>query len=338
MPDPVTHHYFSHRVLSGMEAAVCRCIDELIFDRALQGPDPWSTLRFYGGKQKQYACRSGIMHKEHTGAFLAALACEARTEPSQPLFSLLAGAICHYCLDRAAHPYIIGKGGEYNGDPASYHLRGGHVRLERAIDSHFIRYVYGKRPWHFSIPREILRLKAYPETLRNPLNRVFRRVYGWEDAFDGLNAALRDECLFYAIMQDPLGLVHYLLRPISGGSSNFCLYSYYRREIDPTRLDYMNTQHAPWRHPFDRTLVSTASFFDLLDQAEADARTMLQGAYAFVYEGRELSLADLFGNSNYSTGFPWDDPRNQMRPNCEPFAYGGKYWDRELSPGCNNKK
>ena len=330
MPDPVTHYAFAHRVISELKADFCRQIHGPVFDRALQGPDPWSTIGFYGGGKKQYACRSGVMHKEHTGQFLSALAREAKAAPSPQLFSLLAGAICHYCLDRTTHPYIIAKGGDWDGTPATRHLRSGHVRLERAIDSHFIRQIWDKRPWRISIPRKIMGLRAYPEVLRQPLNRVVQSVYGWENAFDDLNAALRDERLFYGLMQDPLGLVHYLLRPISGGRTNFCLYSYYRREIDPAQLDYMNTSHTPWQHPFDSTLISTASFFDLLDRAEADARAMLQGVYAFVYEAAEVSLTDLFENSNYSTGFPVDDPRNQAHPHYAPLSYGGTYWNEGL--------
>ena len=92
----------------------------------------------------------------------------------------------------------------------------------------------------------------------------------------------------------------------------------------------MNTSHTPWQHPFDSTLISTASFFDLLDRAEADARAMLQGVYAFVYEAAEVSLTDLFENSNYSTGFPVDDPRNQAHPHYAPLSYGGTYWNEGL--------
>lgn len=329
MPDSVTHHYFGWCVWSELETEIRQGIDAGVFERALQGPDPWSTIGFFGGDGKQFARRSGVMHKERTGLFLETLARESAAEPELPTFSVLAGFICHYCLDRLAHPYITCKGGEYDGTPATNQFRGGHVRLERAIDSYIIRTHYGAVPWHFSIPRRILGLKRYPESLRRPLNRVFRRVYGWEDSFDLLNRAMKDEARFYALMQDPTGLVHYLLRMVSGGKTNYCMYSYYRRDADGEKLDYLNEGHRPWNHPFDPEIHSEESFFDLFERAKADAVKMIRGASDVVSGGKNVDLSALFGNSSYATGFDCDDPRNGREPICQPLSYGGSYWNHE---------
>lgn len=325
MPDPVTHHCFGRQVLAELEEPVRSRIDPGVFDRALQGPDPWSTIGFFGGPGKRYACRSGIMHKEKTGAFFVSLARAAREEPESPVFSFLAGFLCHYCLDRLAHPYIICRGGWSDGTEATRAQRGGHVRLERAIDCWFIRKEYGKVPWHFSIPRQILSLKRYPESLRQPLDRVFFQVYGWEDTFDLLNASLRDERRFYALMQDPLGAAHYLLRPLSEGRTDYCMYSYYRR--DSGELDCMNFRRAPWRHPYAPERVSDASFLDLFGQAKTEVREMLRAAYSFIYLGGKEELEACFGSSNYATGLDCLDSRNLENPNCDPMDFGGRYWN-----------
>ena len=217
MPDPVTHGVFSGEVMSELPEEIQAAIDLPVFGRALQGPDPWSVIGFYGGKNKKYACRSSIMHKSHTGAFLAALSEQTRKYPLTPVFSVLVGTICHYCLDKWTHPYIICKGGFYDGTAETRGQIGGHVRLERAIDSYYIRRCYGVVPWHFSIPARLLSLKAYPESLREPLNRAYHQVYGWEATFDHINASLRDERRFYRLMRDPYGVVRMLLSPVSRG-------------------------------------------------------------------------------------------------------------------------
>ena len=317
MPDSVTHYWFGQQVLSELETPIRESIRKDIYDHALQGPDPWSTSGFYGGKRKQYAVRSSVMHKEKTGKYLLALTDASKEE--NLIFSLLAGNLCHYCLDRLVHPYIICKGGDYDGTPATYHLRGGHVRLERAIDSYVIRSAYGKKPWLFSIPKRILPLKQYPESLRRPIDQVLEQVYGWENGFVTFNGSLRDEARFYGLMQDPLGIVHHLLRPVSGGRTNYCMYSYYRRDIDAAKVDYLNETHRLWRHPFDPSVSSTASVPDLFLQAREDAVRMICAAYGVVYGKEELPLEGVYGNSNYSTGFDCEDPRNGNKPVFEPL-------------------
>lgn len=327
MPDPVTHHVFGRQVIDLLPEQIRAAVELPVFDRAVQGPDPWSTIGFFGGKKKQYANRSGIMHKQNTGLFLRTLAEKAGQDMSVPTFSVLAGMICHYCLDRLAHPYIICKGGEYDGTEATRPQSGGHVRLERAIDSYYIRHIYGKVPWRFPMPMRIMGLRKLPESLRPVLDETYRQAYGWEDSFDLLNNALRCERLFYTLMQDPFGLVHMLLRPVSGGKTNYCIYSFYHREVDSSRLDYLNETHAPWRHPFDPSIVFTASFFDLFEQAKMEAVAMVQTAYDWVTGKKTDPVEQIFGNSNYSTGFDCDDPRNLRKPVCEPLVYGGKYWN-----------
>lgn len=321
MPDPVTHGVFSAEVMTELPEEIRSAVDVPVFGRALQGPDPWSVIGFYGGKNKRYADRSAILHKTHTGAFLSALAEEAKRNPSSPVFSVLLGTVCHYCLDKWAHPYIICKGGFYDGTEKTRSQIGGHVRLERAIDSYYIRRNYGVAPWRFPLASEVFALKKYPESLRQPLDSVYDQVYGWEAAFDRINASLRDERLFYGLMQDPCGLIRLLLRPISRGNRNYSIYSYYRQDIDESKTDYLNRKRRPWRHPFDQTLVSCDSFFDLYDQAKAEAVEMICRAYDWVFRDVPHSLTEIFGNSNYSTGFDCADARNGGEAICEPLHF-----------------
>jgi len=322
MPDPVTHYVFSMQVISELPDRVRNNILPPVFERALQGPDPWSTLSFYGGNLKRYSYRSSIMHKNQTGPFLTALSRQAKANPHTPVFSVLAGVICHYCLDKTTHPYINCKAGSYDGTEETKWQCGGHVRLERAIDSYYIRHTFQQTPWHFSIPGNILRLKRYPESLREPLNKVYRDIYGWEKPFDQINASFRDERWFYGLMQDPFGIVQLLLQPVSGGNTNFRVYSYFHREIAEGEVDFLNLRHEPWQHPQDPTLVSTESFFDLFAKAKKDAVDMISRIYGWIFEEASLDTDGVFGNYSYSTGFDCEDPRNFTAPICQPLRLG----------------
>ena len=314
MPDPITHYVFGRQVIAGLPENIQKIVEESIYQRALQGPDPWSSLGFYGGKTKKYSRYGAQMHRFKTGEFLMVLTQQTKQFPE--LFPVLAGYVCHYCLDRIAHPYSICKGGTQNG---------GHTRLERAIDSYYARTVYGKKPWHFSLPRQIFSSKQHPESLQPGLNAVYREVYGWEDVFPLINQSLRDERLFYGLMQDPFGIIHWLLRLIPSNKTNYSMYSYFCRDIDGEKLDYLNNSHTPWQHPFDPSVQSTDSFLDLFDRAKDEAIALIQASYEWIFLG--ASAAPAFGNSNYSTGLDCDDPRSGAEPQCQPLAYSGKYWN-----------
>lgn len=324
MPDPVAHYTFGKQLFSHLPEKVQKQIDCSIYERALQGPDPWSTIGFWGGRAKAYANRSSVMHQQKTGLFLKELMNEAKGADAKSVFSLLAGFLCHYCLDKAAHPYIICKGGVYDGTKETKHLRGGHVRMERSIDCYFIRRFYQKVPWRFSLVKNIFKLKKYPESLKKPIDEACKRVYDWEDSFNLFNRALRDERFFYRLMQDPFGIFHYLLRPLSYGANNYSLYSYYRRDTDSSQLDYLNEKHHPWHHPYDAATVFTDSFLDLFDQAMEAARGMILDGYEMIFEGKEQEALP-FQNWNYSTGLSCGDEKNENTPVCEPLIYKNKY-------------
>lgn len=323
MPDPVAHYWFGQNVLNKLDPTIKNQIQNNIYTRSLQGPDPWSTIGFFTRKNKCYFNRSNQMHEKNTGSFLLALTEASKTD--KIFFSVLAGALCHYCLDRTVHPYIILKSGEYDGTSKTFLQRSAHVRLERAIDSYIIRHYYNAVPWKFSIPKRIFKLKQYPEAFRSGFEMIFREIYGWDNAFDSFNAALKDEDLFYTLMQDPFGITHYLLRLISGGATNYCLYSYFRRDIDSEMIDFLNENHSLWHHPYDPSITSTASVMDLFSKAENDAVHMIRSAYHVIFQNNNLSLKSIYGNSNYSTGFDCEDERNYQLPIYDPLPYKNNY-------------
>ena len=320
MPDLVTHYCFGEQVSAALPAGPARALRGEIFGHATAGPDVWFSCGFAGGRNRALAGRGDVMHEQNTGAFLLALAQSARTGPGRDeLFSYLAGFLCHYCLDRTAHPYIVCKTGNYDGTAATLPYRGAHMRLERAIDSWVIRRYYGGVPGLFSLPRRVLKLRRLPERMRTGLESAYASVYGWTGAWEALNAAIRDQRLFYALVQDPAGLLNAAAPLLDDGKSpyDYRVLSYRGRDLDG--VDFLNAGRAPWHHPCDPSLVSRESFPDLFERARTLAVSLTEEAWRFVYLDGAPELAEKLGNASYSTGLPCGDPRNAGPLAFEPL-------------------
>ena len=80
MPDPVTHFVFGQQVMAQLPEEIQKATEKPVYERALQGPDPWSTLGFFGGKRKRYARRGAEMHRTKTGQYLIALTKQAKQD------------------------------------------------------------------------------------------------------------------------------------------------------------------------------------------------------------------------------------------------------------------
>ena len=315
MPDLVAHVWFSERVAAALPPEIADKTRHLLYPYASVGPDVWFPCGFYGTKDKPLAARGGHMHENETGAFLIALTERCRVSGAKDLlFAYLAGYICHYAMDRTCHPYIIYRTGDYTGTPETMRYRGSHTRLERAIDVWLIREKYHSSPRRFNLNRRCLPLRRLPEELREDLTAVYDRVYGWPDAFDALNRAIRDHHILYWLVWDPTGILNQLTKLTDNGASiyDYRYFSYQGRDIDEGALDFLNLSHTPWRNFADPTLVSTESFPELVDRAERDAVDIIHVIYNYVYLNQDElpEIARRIGNASYTSGLDCRDEKN----------------------------
>ena len=319
MPDIVTHYRLGAAALSLLSPELRAKIFRPIFDHATAGPDIWFSYRFWSGKRQEGKPERGnIMQHERTGEFLLCLARHAKESAAKSqLFSYLAGFLCHYALDRAAHPYIIYRSGTYDGTAATRAQRGNHMWLEHALDRRALRQ-WGKSLWSSPIVFRILRLRKLPASMRAGLDAAYREVYGWENAWADLNRGAHDQRRFYLLAQDPCGLLDAVLRRVdSGKGRDLTAISYHGKEC--AGVDIANKAHAPWRHPNDPSLEFSESFDDLLERAARDAAAMIEAGWAYLSGEASDPLASAFGNASYETGFDWRDPRNARKRECQPL-------------------
>ena len=319
MPDIVVHYRFGREVLAHLPEEIRAGIDEDLYDHATAGPDIWFSYGFYAGKRAEdKPARGTIMQHTRTGAFLTSLARRARKSGAKDLlFSYLSGFLCHYCLDRAAHPYIIYRTGNYDGTESTLKYRGNHMRFEHALDLHEMKR-WGVKLRDRPIRRRILRLRRFPEAMREDLNIVYGEVFGWEDVTLDLDRAIRDQRRFYFLAAEPSGILDWMLQHVDNGRSSHDLRAIAYWGKDCTCADVENLNHDEWKNPFLPELVSREDFREICNRALGDAGEMVRTAWAYIYADGQDPAA-VFGDDSYEAGIPWQDTRCKASPVCEPL-------------------
>jgi len=307
MPDTAVHLSFGEEVRKSLPGKIREVLEDVPYCFAQLGPDPWFMYKPWRGKRQG---RGRCMHTTRTGAFLMALAEEARkSDCPETVFSYLAGFLCHYALDTTTHPYIIRE------TTAGSPKKGAHRAFEHSLDIQELKRqgVWGEKHPMTGHSFQALRL---PEKLRDPLNRAFETVYGWTNCHRDLNRAHRRMRFVYRLMENPRGLGDRLARISGNELLNSLAYaqSYYNG------TDVENLEGRAWGNGFDETLTSGESFPVLRERARVRAVGMIEACYRYIMEGslsRE-ELAEEIGNASYLSGLPVDDPRNLKVPSLLP--------------------
>lgn len=299
MPDPAVHLSFGQEVRSSLAEEARKRLEDVPYRFALVGPDPWFTYKPWRGKRQG---RGRMMHTTRPGLFLTALAEEARkSECPEDMYSYLAGFLCHYALDAAAHPYIIRL------TTTEPRKKGAHRAFEHSLD---VLELKRQKRWGEKHPLtghsfEVLRL---PERMETPLNRVFEKVYGWRGCYRALNTAYWRYRFLHRLMENPRGLAALAARVTRSEQLQSLTYSesYFRE------ADVENREGRPWRHSHEESLVSRESFPQLREKARLRAVALIEACCAFIFDG-SLSLEELrekIGDDSYLSGLPSEDPRN----------------------------
>ena len=302
MPDVVVHTAFALEVRGGLPGEIAEKIRELPYRIAAFGPDAW----FGHQPWKRREGRGRRMHTTRTGEFLMALANRAK-ESRHPdeVFSYLAGFLCHYALDQQAHPYII-----YMTEIRTKYPRG-HMSFEHCLDRTELKRAGlwgGKHP----VTEHYFPKGKIPEEIREDLDAVFEKVYGWKNSWKALRKSYPLYRLFYRVTENPKGLFtrvagwtgHPVLKALTYATSHF----------DGT--DVENNQRQDWTHSHDASLRSADSFRDMKDAARRNAAEMIEAAYRYIFlsEISEEELAARIGSRSYLSGLEEDDPRNRAVP------------------------
>ena len=298
MPDVVIHAVFGREVRAGLDRGIAEKIRDVPFTFALFGPDIWFMYQPW----KRREGRGRRMHTTRTGQFLMALARQVKkSSHPEELFSYLAGFLCHYALDTAAHPYIVYMT-EYR-----QKIPRGHMAFEHTLDRLEMDRagVLGEKHPVTKYYYPSIRL---PESLREDIDSVFEDVYGWRNSWRALNCSWPRYRIAYYFLENPKGLFTRLAR-LTGHPAMKSL-AYATSPFNGT--DVENTAHAEWAHSHEPSEKYTSDFSEMKASARRDALEMITAAYRYIFLSgiTEEELAGRIGNRSYLSGLPTDDPRN----------------------------
>lgn len=227
----------------------------------------------------------------------------------------LIGFLGHYTLDTICHPFVYGRT-HYHGREKDYFSR--HAYLETDIDSSLLSIKLHCAPSNFHGEDTIHVNFRQKRVIANLLYDAY--------CFTFPKLHIRKSTMYMGMFSLRFGL--WLLRDTSGQKKVFfrffekCFLGY--PLFSPLvasntlffRTDPFNLRHAEWTNPWDCTLVSKESFFDLYQKAEELYLQRIQKLYAvfqispgsYQYHKILKEFFDDYGNFSFHSGLDCNIP------------------------------
>lgn len=277
MPAHVSHLLFAEEAMRrlGADGEQLISVSGNALRLGAQGPD----LFFHALRTRPHGFRFGpLMHRARFGSLVDAFLRHAPAEAETAAFA--AGMATHAALDRSWHPYVVYHAGWFvPGNPATRRLRRCHAFLERILDVLLAERLRGDVR-AVDVFSDVHLGEELPSALRFGLVAAIAEVYprAYDPATDHgrVGNAYRDALRFFA-MTDPRN--HgFRQRAIEmerreGGRRRLAIFHPVGIDRD---VDWANESHRRWCHPCDPADVSTASAFDLFEQALREVHPMLR--------------------------------------------------------------
>lgn len=271
-----------------------------LYQLGCQGPDFLLYHSFLPWKKENRALRLGdTMHTENCGPVLIGFWKRALALPSadrKEVQQYFMGFLTHHLLDRNLHPYINWKAGYKNRD---------HQRFEIVLDTVFMKRLKRIDTWRHAAWKKINVGSHLPFPIHTILHETAAEWYPeskdlpeemWHEAY--LDMLFAHKCLY-----DPKGWKKSLLR---GKARRL-----FSQQLSPgeEKLDYLNEQHAQWRHSALYSEVRTESVWDLWEEALAEGRSVLRALASWLNSTAPAEAVralerfkDVLGDRSYDTG------------------------------------
>ena len=299
-----------------------------VFGVGCQGPDLflYNIPMLLSSKEKNLGIR---MHNEGSSRYFAYLMrgiLEASSVPEAEVrLSYLYGVLAHYTLDSMIHPYVYARIG-YDAE-SSYSKRatnGLHHRLESAIDARMIAVKEDKLPSVYSAAENQRMTRREKKLLAAYLSEAVSKSYHIKLKKKNVIASLKMMHVissgFFVASSTQREILQKIEWPFCEeyGLSNFMVTD---NLIQKGKV--MNTKKEVWHNPWDKSIASHASVWEIFDQAAVRYRgycfllrkalpTYRNGFYAIMGEGADweeiqrkiVQAAKGLGNLSYDSGLP----------------------------------
>lgn len=315
MPGFAAHYLFGVSTFHHVKDRVIHSIIKQhyhAYSLGLQGPD---LFFYYLPGFRKHPSPGSIAHNIRTGDFLNALIESSRLftrqEEREIALCYAAGFLGHYTLDTTCHPYIYAKTRYVESTPDYF---GRHVYLETDIDKKMLKDKKNLLPSGFHQERTIRLNRTERRVIARCLHYAYTRVFPeLHLTYPDMYAATLSMPFGVFVLHDPYGKKKVFARSIE---KFFPGYPYVSPLIPSDKLhftrDPLNKMHKTWKNPWDTSITSTDSFYDLFEKAQEKylRRLKLLSAFAGADTPSERQqdylqqLTDDLGNCSYGSGLP----------------------------------
>ncbi len=301
MPACIAHKLFADEVANRCRAKGISVYDERMLAIGSQGPDIFFFHRAFPWQPGKMGFSIGqAMHNTSPAKLFEALRKNMKQETVAPdlVKGYLQGFLCHYALDRVAHPFVLYWQGElqkeqpgYGCNPSQYHFR-----IESALDAMALERLTGRLTKRFSLTSLVQTDEERNAAFARLMAPVMEAYATHPVPLEKLSKAPGDmrQALFW--LTNKHGVKYGVLRCGEAILRKGHIATSLMRPVRIDSWDYANTAHREWHNPYDSTLTSTASFWELFDHAADQAVELITGFFG----GEELM--NLTRDRGFSSG------------------------------------
>lgn len=322
MPDILTHIAFADEVLKQMEDnELKRQIQKRIeiFRFGAQGPDFFFYHNFYYGKEDRIKSVGHFMHERKTGEFLKKCfddLCLKETcqESFFDLLSYYTGFLCHYILDKNAHPFIYCYSGysfEKGREKGTYSSI--HKKMENHIDVYIWYNKKNQKAFKERVDKLIYLKKGIPQSIKEHLHENITHIYQVQLSQKEIEVSYKHMIKALKLLYDPLNIKKCMLhgfKQLRGRNFEIGkpLYTWNTKASEKV----LNLEKSSWTHPLDASRVYDLSFMDLYENAQVEGQYVLSEVIKGIQKGVSIR-SDIIGNRSYLTNLVWDSEENQIK-------------------------
>lgn len=314
MPGFTTHYLFGLNTYRQLHRTLLKQIiqnQHAAYSLGLQGPD----IFFYF--LPSYTIHpnniGSVAHTERTGTFLYHLLNSRKLFPDakeqQIADAYIAGFLGHYILDTHCHPYVYWK---TNFTEKNNRYHGCHMSLEVDIDTELLQFYKHRPPSAFRQNSTILLTRLQLRTIASMLYYIYRKTYPELNIlYTTMRTSIRSMQLGTKWMHDPSGKKKKMIGRLEQLILGYPLLStLIPSDTLTVHMDPLNILKTPWRNPWDKSRISTDSFFELMEQAQSDYldilglfnRLLKTPFHGSKQRQRTETLLEKLGNDSYHSG------------------------------------
>lgn len=309
MPNIVTHNYFAKDVLKKVENDVSESFKQKqdIYELFAGGFDPFFVYEQIPFHEKMgYLC-----HDNYIDIFFLnfiKIIKEEKLENNESVLAALYGHLTHYVLDSIIHPYVMYKTGEYEKDkPETIRFKGLHAAMEMQFDAYIYETREHKKFKDFKIHRLAPKLN-FGKELQHLLNRNYMDVFNLKNG--GVKYKKSINLVRYGLrfmVEDKTGIKKFLYKQIDKMTpKNLKSLEALSSHITSIDNSIFNLDNKIWYNPWDNTIISHESFFDLYNNALERCTLLFHETYKYIHdEISEDVYKEILKDYSYVTGLSW---------------------------------